>query len=73
MAELDYFGENFRFYFENPKNRQKSEKWQKSSFIQENGFQSLPDVIITIFVKCDMSRRKLKKNFIQISSGISTL
>ena len=61
------------FILRSPKNRQKSEKWQKSSFIQENGFQGLPDVIITIFVKCDMSRRKLKKNFIQISSGISTL
>ena len=61
------------FILRSPKNRQKSEKWQKSRFIQENGFQGLPDVIITIFVKCDMSRRKLKKNFIQISSGISTL
>ena len=61
------------FILRSPKNRQKSEKWQKSSFIQENGFQGLPDVIITIFVKCDMSQRKRKKNFIQISSGISTL
>ena len=61
------------FILRSPKNRQKSEKWPKSSDIEENGFQGLPDVIITIFVKCDMSRRKLKKNFIQISSGISTL
>ena len=61
------------FILRSPKNRQKSEKWQKSSFIQENGFQGLPDVMITIFVQCDMSGRKLKKNFIQISSGISTL
>ena len=61
------------FILRSPKNRQKSEKWPKSSDIEENGFQGLPDVIVTIFVKCDMSRRKLKKNFIQISSGISTL
>ena len=61
------------FILRSPKNRQKSEKWPKSSDIEENGFQGLPDIIITIFVKCDMSRRKLKKNFIQISSGISTL
>ena len=61
------------FILRSPKNRRKSKKWQKSSFIQENGFQGLPDVTITIFVKCDMSRRKLKKNSIQISSGISTL
>ena len=61
------------FILRSPKNRQKSEKWPKSSDIEENGFQGLPDVIFTIFVKCDMSRRKLKKNFIQISSGISTL